>query len=253
MTDEVVDIVIFQINGEVAHGVGIDIHDVHADLTASEFLAHLGRQLEGVDLAVGIDAALKAEAGISLQAVATGALADPSRIEVSALQKYILRCLIRTATLSPIDTTDTHGLLCIADHQVVVAKLAVYAVERLEDSAVGHGLHDDFLACDHVCIKAMQRLAECHHYIVGDVHDVINRTKTNCGQVVLQPLWTLFHLTAGNSHGCVAGASLGVLHANGNLEIVVIHLEVLDTGAMQGGLVAILHEPRIEVASHAIV
>ena len=66
LADEVVHIGIFEIDGEVVHGLRIDIDDVHAHLASGQLLAQQCGLLEGVDLSGGVDAALKAEGGIGL-------------------------------------------------------------------------------------------------------------------------------------------------------------------------------------------
>ena len=135
----------------------------------------------------------------------------------------------------------------------MVAELAFYAVECFKGRAVGQGLDDDLLAGNHVGIEAVQGLSVGHHDIVGDVNDVVDGAQADGGEVVLEPLGAFLHLAASDGHGGVAGASLGVLHLDADFQVVVIYLEGFVAGSVQRCRVAILLEPGIEVACHAIV
>ena len=64
LTNQLVHVIVLQIHVEVGQRLGIDILDFHRNLSASQFLAEQGSLLQGVDGAVGIDTALKAERGI---------------------------------------------------------------------------------------------------------------------------------------------------------------------------------------------
>ena len=85
------------------------------------------------------------------------------------------------------------------------------------------------------CIKAVQGLAIGHHYVVGDVHDVVDGAQTYDAQAVLQPFGALLHLASGQCQGAIAGACLGSLHSDGNLQVGVVHLECVARGTVQGG------------------
>ena len=79
------DIVIFQVNGEIRQRVGIHILDLHAHLTTCQLLTEDGGLLQSIDDSVGIDAALETETRIGAQAMPTGTLTDPGRMEIGRL------------------------------------------------------------------------------------------------------------------------------------------------------------------------
>ena len=73
----------------VGDGGGIDIVDLHGHLAACQLAAEDGGLLEGIDGAVGVDAALEAVRGIGRETVATGALANPGGVEVGTLEHHV--------------------------------------------------------------------------------------------------------------------------------------------------------------------
>ena len=129
----------------------------------------------------------------------------------------------------------------------------LHTVQGHKRCALGHRANDYLLALDHVGIEAMERSAVGHHHVVGDIHDIVDGTDAYHAQAVLQPFGALLHLAVLQAHGCVAGASLLVLHADADGEVLVIYLEVLHRGAVQAGLIAVLHQPCIQVTCHAIM
>ena len=114
-------------------------------------------------------------------------------------------------------------------------------------------LDNNFVALHHVCIKAMHRLTISHHDVVGDVDDIINRTKTYDGQPVLQPFRRLLHFAPRNAHASVAAACFRILDFNVNRKRVVCHLKFVAIRTMKRCLHTIGLHPRIEVACHAVV
>ena len=102
----------------------------------------------------------------------------------------------------------------------------------------------------HISIEAMQGLTECHHDVVGDIDDIVDRTQTNGGQLVLQPLRRLLDLTVGNADTSIALAGLGVLNNYIDGEAVVINGERRCTRLVGSGLIAVLLQPGIQVARY---
>ena len=135
----------------------------------------------------------------------------------------------------------------------MVAELTVDAVEGLERRTLGHSLHDDFSARDHVCVKAVEGQPEGHHDVVSYVYDIVDGAQADGGQVILEPLGALLHFTPSHGDGGVARASLRVLDADWNLEVVIVNFEVIDGRTVQGCLLAVLYEPCVEVASYTVV
>ena len=101
-----------------------------------------------------------------------------------------------------------------------------HTVERLERCAIRHGLHHNLMTLYHISIEAMQRLAIGHHDIIGDIHDIINRTQTDCCQLILQPIGTFLYLTVSDADTGIALTSLLVLNHHLNRQIMVVNLEL---------------------------
>ena len=246
-------IVVLQVNREVGQRIGIHILDLHAHLTVGQFLTKDGSLLQCVDGSVGINTTLEAEAGIGAQSMTTGTLANPCRMEVSTLEHHVCGCLIRTTTLSTEHTSYTHRLLRIADGQILVRQAVLHTVECHELRTLGHGLHHDLMTGNHICIEAVERLTVCHHDVVGDVHDIVDRTKTDGGQLVLQPLRTLLHFTISDAYTSIALASLLILDHHLNRQRLVVNGKLTAVRTMQGCLITVLLQPCIEVTCHTPV
>ena len=154
-------------------------------------------------------------------------LADPCGVEVCALQKHVACGVVCTAALAAKHTCYAHGFLGIADGQVALAQFVLHTVQGNKGSSLGHGLHHHLAALYHVCVEAVQGLAVCHHYVVGNVHDVVDGAQAYDAQTVLQPFGAFLHLASGQCQGAIAGTSLGGLHRYGNLQVSVVHLECI--------------------------
>ena len=228
LTDEVGHILVFHIDdGILWQRVVLHIHNLHAHFATSQFLCQHGCTFDGVNLACRVDATLKTETGIRLKSVTTCALANPCGVEVSTLEEHVLRGFVSAATLAAEHTSDTHRLLGIADSQVAVRKFVFLTVEGNERSAFRHGLHHHLLTLHHVGIETVQWLSVCHHDVVGNIDDVVDRTQTDRCQTVFQPLWTLLHFAVLHADSAVTRTSLGSLHHHIKLQVIVLYLEVI--------------------------
>ena len=253
LANEGIHIVVAEVHLETFGTGGAHVCHLHAHLGTCQLAGQDGGLLEGIDLSVGVDAALKAETGIGVQAMEACTLAYPCGMEICALEQHVAGGLISAAALAAEHARDAHGLLGVTDGQVAAAELVLHTIERDKGGALGQGLHHHLLSLDHVHVETMEGLAIGHHDVVGDVHDVVDGTQTNHTELVLEPLGTFLHLTAGEGEGTVAGACLGLLHLYLDREFLVVHHKVVGRRAMERCGVAVLHEPGIEVARHTIV
>ena len=185
--------------------------------------------------------------------MAACALTNPCRVEICALKHYVLCCVVCARTLASENACDTHGLLGVADAQVVLAECVLLAVECDELSALGLCANYYLRALNHVGIEAVHRLAVCHHHVVGDVDDVVDRTQTDYLQLVLKPFGTLLNLTSADAHTCVALASLGVFNLNIDGQVVVVDCKLRAVGTVEQCGVAVALEPSVQVACHTPV
>ena len=181
------------------------------------------------------------------------ALAYPCGVEVGTFKHYVARCFIRTAAFATEDAGNAHRFLGIADAEVVLSERMFLTVEGNELGSFGLCAHHNLVTCHHVCVEAVKRLSVGHHYIVGDVHDVVYRAQTYRAQLVLQPLRTLLHVASGQAYAGVAAAGFLVFDVHFDGQIVVVHGEVLAVRTVQTGFMAVALEPCVEVASHSPV
>ena len=228
LADEVSHILILHINdGILWQRVVLHIHNLHADFATSQFLCQHRSTLDGVDLTCWVNATLKAETGICLQAMTTCALTNPRGVEVSTLEQHVLRGLVGSASLAAKHTGDTHWLLHVADSQVLIGKFVLLTIEGDERSAFRQGLHHHFIALHHVGIEAMQGLSVSHHDVVGDIHNVVDGALTNRRQAILQPFRAFLNFAVLHADSAVTGTSLASHHFHVKLQVVRLHLEVI--------------------------
>jgi len=146
-------------------------------------------------------------------------------MEISTLQDHILGCLIGATALSAKDTGNTHRLFGIANTEVVLAKDMLLAVECDELCSLGLRPNHDLMPLDHISIEAMHRLSIGHHDVIGDVHDVVDRTEADDRQLVLKPFRTLLDITVCDAQAGIALAGIMVLNIYLNGQVVVVDMK----------------------------
>ena len=108
-------------------------------------------------------------------------------MEISCLEHHVLGCLVCARALAAKYASDTHWLFGITDSEVVLAKYMLLTVEGDELLASILVFHYNLVALNHISIKTVHWLTVSHHYVVGDVNDVVNRTQTYDVELVLEP------------------------------------------------------------------
>lgn len=127
------------------------------------------------------------------------------------------------------------------------------AIESNKLGVLWLGTNYNLMTGNHVCIEAVQWLAVCHHDIVGDIHDIVDRAQADDVQLILQPLRTFLHITTGDAYTGITLASLSILNFNIDRKILVVYHKLIARWAMQACLVAILLQPGIQVAGYTPV
>ncbi len=169
-------------------------------------------------------------------------------MEVSRLEHNVASGVVGAGAFASEHAGDTHRLVGVADGKVVRAELILYAVEGDERRSLRHGADDNLIAFHHIGVEAVHRLAIGHHYVVGDIYDIVYRAEADDRQLLLQPVGTFLHVAVGNRQSDVAAAGLGVLNNNLYGQVFVVNGEGGAVGAMERSGVAVLLKPRIEVA-----
>ena len=183
----------------------------------------------------------------------TGGLTNRCRVEVSSFDEHICGCFSGTRIQATEYTGDTHRFFGIANHQVLVRKLAFHFIESHELSTFGTSLHHNLATLNLVGIEAMQRLTISVKDVVGNIDDVVDRTKTNQAQLVLQPFRTFLHSHTLDAYAGITRTSFHVFHFHFDVQVIVFHLEGIYRRTLQFSLMTILNQVSIKVASHTIV
>ena len=250
---QAVSIFIIQVHHKIGQRIGIYILNLHGYFPACQFLTQHGSLFQGVNHTVRVDTPLETERSIGAQTMTACALANPRRIEISTFQQYVTGRFIRSAPFSAEHTGDTHRLFHVADSQIAVAQLMFLAVERHERRTFRHGLHHHFTPFDHIGIETVQRLSVGEHDVIRHIHDIVDGAQTDRAQFVLQPFRTFLDFAIPERHGGITGACLRVLHFDVDVQLVAVHLKTVARRTVQSRLVAVLHQPGIQVAGHTVM
>ena len=175
-------------------------------------------------------------------------LSNPCGMEIGALQDHIACGVVCAATFATKDAGDAHRFFSVADAQVMLAKGVFHAIEGYKLCSLRLGTHHDLLASHHVGVKAVHGLAVSHHYVIGDIHDVVDGTETDDAQFVLQPFRTLLNLAVLDAYAGITLTSIGVLYLYLYGQVVTLNGKLATVGAMQGCLIAIALQLRVKVA-----
>ena len=132
-------------------------------------------------------------------------------MEICRFENYILSCLVCSRTFTSEYSSDTHWLFCIADGKVVLTKYVLFAIESDERKTSILILYHNLISLNHVCVKAMEWLTVSHHDIVGDVHNIIDRTQADYVELVLKPFRRFLYFASSDANASIAFACLCVL------------------------------------------
>ena len=164
----------------------------------------------------GIDAALKAEAGVGAEGVTLGGLPHGHRVEPSRLKQHGGRAFADAAVRAAVDPSETHGGLVVGDHQVFrvqFPRLVVQGHERL----LRRGLPNHHLPTLNLGeVKGVKRIAKLMQHQVGGVHHVVDGLHADGAQLLLGPIWARRHRDVVQLHGQVMRTVFWGLHVEGD-------------------------------------
>ena len=145
------------------------------------------RQLGGRRGDVGVDAPLEPLGRLGRQAVAARRAGHRRRVEVGRLDEHVGRGRAHLGRLAAHDAGDgQRGVAAVDDEQVLGVEGAVDVVEGLQPLPRPRPADAD-RARQGVEVEGVQRLAEQHHHVVGDVDGQADRTHPDLGQALLHP------------------------------------------------------------------
>ena len=160
---------------------------------------------------VGVDAPLEARARLAPQLEPLRAAGDAHGLEVRGLEQDLgggVGDLGGGAAHDPGERL--RRALGVGDEQVGGGELALDAVERGDDLAVGREAHDDPAATEPGEIERVQRLVALEQHVVGDVDDVADRAHPRLHEPLRHPRRRLAHRHLGHPAE-VARAPVGFL------------------------------------------
>ena len=212
---------------------GANIRNFGGDLSSSQLLHQQGGTLEGIDLYVGIHAALEAERRIGVQTEALGRLAHPDRVEIGALDEYV-GCRIAHARIQPaVNARNTHGFRT----EQIIRSLAVSL--RSTPSSVTNGvpssqvLDHDPAASIFAASKRAGAVPVTKSNEIGNVHEVVFWGNARSPQAVLHPFGRRAYLTILDRNTRIARCGFAVFHLHIDLQIAVIDGESAHVGPLQ--------------------
>src|SRR5205085_5180373 len=94
-------------------------------------------------------------------------------------EEDVFRRVADLGVLAADDAAEADRLVSVSDDAGVAVELAHFAVEAAHRLAVSAGADDDRLPSDLREVVRMERMAERHHHVVGDVDDVVDRTEAD--------------------------------------------------------------------------
>ena len=128
-----------------------------------------------------IHAALKAVRGISRQPMRLCRATNGCWREEGRFNHDGCRVLINFCILAAHHTSERNRTCCVADHQHVRCKCAIFSIEgtkRLFRRMCA--AHNNRVTVEFCCIECMKGLAQLHVDVIRDVHNHIARTQTKC-------------------------------------------------------------------------
>ncbi len=225
---QIVDLPVGECDGVFLHRIGIYVDRLAADLTSGKLFDHECRQLQYVHGGVGVGAALVAERGVGGESVASGCAAHRGGVEACALDEYVGGLLCDSGVESAEYSGDAHRFGCIANHEVGCRKLSLHSVECGEGRAFGTSPDFYASAVDFRQVEAVEWLAESVEYVVGDVHDVVDRPLSDGCQAIAQPFGAFGHLDSADGDSAVARAELCVADADAYGAVGAVGAECVD-------------------------
>ena len=186
------------------------------DLCAGPFLQQTDAAFGGQSDGCGIDAALKAEAGVGAEGVTLGGLSHGHRVKPSRLEQHGGRAFADAAVRATVDPCETHGGLVVGDHQVFrvqFSRLVVQCHERL----LHRGFPNNHLPALNLGeVKRVKRIAKLMQHQVGGVHHVVDGLHTDGAQLLLGPVWARRHRDVVQLHSQVMRTVFRGLHVEGD-------------------------------------
>ncbi len=210
-------------------GLRVGVHHPFGQRAASRFEDELRGSSAGPVADADVRPAFEAVAGIRAQPERLAGAADVGGIEVRGLDQHVHRLIVDLRVLSAHHACQRNALLLVGDQQVVPGEGVFLAVEGGECLAVAGAADDDcstgvppvlssrdgWAGLEQMIVERVQRLADLHHHVVGDIHHVVDAAQPDPFQGGSEPARAGADLDPLDHARGVAGAQRGVLDSDG--------------------------------------
>ena len=162
----------------------------------------------------GIDSALEAVAGIAGEAEPARGAADGLGIEEGALEEDIDSGIRDAAVFAAHDPGNGRGGAGIGDDEIGRRRAGrFFPSSAWKALPLGRGADVDFAFGEARLVKGMERLADFHHHVVGDIDDVVDRADADGFEPVRAASRGWRQLYAADAAGGVERAELRCMDA----------------------------------------
>ncbi len=189
-----------------------DIDHAAGQLAASQLQDQLATATTGPIDSDGVDASLETKRRWAVQDQTAGRRTDREWREIGRFDQQISRRVGDFRLGAAHYPAQRDRLRRVGDYACPGSQLVRLVVDRFELLA-GNGFADHNLLTRQLGeIKGVQRLPTLHHHIVRDVHDVVDRRRTDARQSINQPPRTGSDGHAADDAGRVPGTQFGALN-----------------------------------------
>ena len=208
LADEVLDTIVIKINDLLLNHFRITLLYLSYNLSTCKFLDKEGSTLCSILNNKRICATLITERSVCLKGMSLRTLSDRNRVEICALEEHVSSSFCYSRLLTAEYSCKTHRLLGISDHEVCCAESTLNSVKSNELLAFLRSADYYLATSDLRCIKCMKRLADLMKNEVGDINDIVDRTKTYCKELLLKPLRGCCYLYSLDGCSCITRSSI---------------------------------------------
>ena len=174
-------------DGLLLFPAGVNVGDTPGDLAATQFRNQLRGVFQSWNGQVGADASLKSHGSFAGQKQLPAGVMDIRRVEAGRFQQYRGRIPGDLAVSPTHHPGQGYGTFFIGNNQHIAGEAELGAVQGLDKFTVSGAANDDFLPPDSVIVERVQGLAVLHHYIVGNINNIVYGPQAASQQSFLHP------------------------------------------------------------------
>ena len=174
-------------SGRLALSV-INVNHTVYHFTGSQLLDQLAGTINGSLGIVRIQTLFKLTGSIGTKTDTLCGKTDIHAVKAGSLKQHCLYVICNHGILTAHDTCDSHSLLAVADHQDIFIHGTLLAVQSHKLLAFLCPAHQNLMTRDGIQVVSVHGLAILFHYIIGDIHDIIDGTDAIDCQSALHPL-----------------------------------------------------------------